>query len=1069
MHATSFIAMTRPVWFGLLALALVFGAVGGISQAADEGPQAPQRDPEPRQVATSGALRVQPAYTAFGGLTNVPGAQFTITVTDSGRNTTFGPGNDTVTVRIRTNTNAFDNILISEDPNTAGFFSRTIDNINDVSTNDPIPGDTLTFRYTESASLGGTQRNIIINIIGTTATLTVTPATGIRGTNMTVRVVDGDMNRQSGGSNDQLIVRVRNQSTGGAFQNFTLNETALQGTFEGNIFNMDNTIPTYPFSVDDVLDIRYRDEFDASGLVNNNLNATHVLTGTDGLLTADPATSIAPTGVLTINVTDPDMNRTAGAGNDVIPAGRIIVRDLVTNNTINAQLNESGTVGIFQGQANLAPLNLNVGDQIQVEYTDRGTTADNGTNPDGTPTTVTRTFGPIAIGQGTNGVLTVPPSAQRGAAFEIRLVDPDLNTSAGNETTGGTMSIRICEAPAFNCINNTAIVLTELTTQQGTFVLSYSAMVADFPNVEVGDRLRVYYNDTPTASGNTPVTRTADILIGGLQTASIGWSPIAVQASQSSTIFVTDADRNVTPGGGNDTVQVVIWNITTNSPQNPYVLTETDAGVFSLVVNTGDGGLNSRDGHVIRARYEDTQNPSGVTQVLTADLNIGTVGATATLDAPDSVIVGAGIAYVLREPDRAGNDSVLVTITNTRTGDREERALFQRANEAGVFEGSIITALTPNDARESENDSIINAQPGDIIRVSYVDPDNTSGRDVTITRDTRIDSRRSPTAFCDQRTSSNNSVWNVAYYANQNLTDPAVVVTQESNMSINWRNTQPYRAVPADNWSARYTTTLNVTERGRFRFRIGVDDGVRFYVNDQLIIDQFVGGSFREFFADVNLEQGDNRFTIEMFDGAADAGLVAECLFLEDAVAVIDPSTQDARGNFDVDFLYPSEINFDEARAHVATGRLHVRANPTVQAERIDMVYLYQSFPILGVTDDNGWYLVDLGDDRTGWVATRYIYRNERTPVRIYPSWIGSEAELPNIEVTGYATSELVIRTTPRTGSEIGILPQDAAFRIVARSQSGAWYRIEYEGANGWVFSPYVVLTNGTVQDLSRE
>ncbi len=1065
MHALTIFAITRPARLALVALILAVGVVGGPVEAIEQAPTTLTTSHP--QVTVVGSLRVEPTYTLFGGTAAYPGTTFTVTVTDAGRNVTFGPGNDVALLQVRRNADTYENVNLAESTTTAGTFSGQVD-INTVLPTDPVPTDTVRFRYVESAALGSNAREITLDIVGTTATLTVTE-NAVRGTNMTVTVVDGDRSLQAGGSNDQVTVSVQNQSEGGAFVNFILQETATAGTFQGTILNTDNTIPG-GVDVDDVLRVRYVDEFRASGQTNTDVFDTHAVRGTDGQLSTNPNVNVSPTGILTVTVVDADQNATNGDSNDTIPAGRVLVREVGTANQFNLQLNETSTAGTFQGQGNLATLGLATGEQIEVIYTDVGTAADNGATPDGTPTTTDRTVGPIAIGQGVNGQLIVPPSVPRGGTFEIRLVDADLNTGLANQDTGTSVSIRICEAPTFTCVNNTVIVLTEQTNNQGTFVLNYSAMLANFPNIENGDRLRVLYNDTPTASGVTPVTRQADITIGGLDTATIEWSPVAIFAAQSSTITVRDVDQNDTPGGNNDTVQVTIWNVTIDSPKNTYTLQETGTeGVFSLAVNSGERGLNSRVGHVIRAQYNETVTPDGNPRTITADLNIGNIGTLTTIEAPASLIVGGTINYIVREPNLGNTESITVTVTNTRTQDFETRIFARRGDQEGVYEGTVATALTPDDAREGFQDGIINVQPGDTLRISYTDATTPAGREQAVTADTRMDSRRSPTVFCNQRTGTTNPVWNVAYYANTSLTDPAVLTTQESNMSINWGNTAPYRAVPADGWSARWTTTLNFTQGGRFRFRIGVDDGVRFFVNDQVVIDQFVGGSFREFFADVNLEAGDNRFTIEMFDGAADAGLLAECLFLEDPVAVIDPSTQDARGGFNVDFLFPSEIDFDEARAHVATGRLHVRANPTVQAERIDMVFLYQSFPILGVTDDNGWYLIDLGDGRTGWVATRFIYRNERTPVRIFPSFVGSEAQLPNIEVTGFATEELVIRSAPRTGNEVGILPQDAAFLIVARSQSGAWYRIDYQGINGWVFSPFVVLTNGTVQDLPRE
>jgi uncharacterized protein YgiM (DUF1202 family) len=364
-------------------------------------------------------------------------------------------------------------------------------------------------------------------------------------------------------------------------------------------------------------------------------------------------------------------------------------------------------------------------------------------------------------------------------------------------------------------------------------------------------------------------------------------------------------------------------------------------------------------------------------------------------------------------------------------------------------------------------DGIVAVKGGDVVRFTYSDAQNSSGVSTNVTADSHVDSRRSTALFCNQGTATSNPIWHAEYFANKELSGGPTVVADETNLSVNWAETAPFRELPADGWSARWTTDL-VTEEAKFRFRIGADDGVRFFVDNQLFYDAFTPSPFQTATVDIVLPAGNHTFRVEYFEDTGAAGLLVDCILLDTPVAAIDPSSEDARGGFDITHIFPSDYDLTQARAHVATGNLYVRANPHVTAARIDTIHLYESYQIQGVTEDNGWYLIDLRDGRTGWVATQFIYRAENTPVRIYPVWVGSEAPLPFIEVAGYATEELVIRTAPR-GEDIGRLPPDVQVRIFARSQSGAWYRIEFDGIPGWVFSPFMRLVNGTVQDLPRE
>ncbi|NJL93224.1 MAG: SH3 domain-containing protein [Anaerolineae bacterium] len=145
---------------------------------------------------------------------------------------------------------------------------------------------------------------------------------------------------------------------------------------------------------------------------------------------------------------------------------------------------------------------------------------------------------------------------------------------------------------------------------------------------------------------------------------------------------------------------------------------------------------------------------------------------------------------------------------------------------------------------------------------------------------------------------------------------------------------------------------------------------------------------------------------------------------------------------------------------------LNVRANPSINAARIAQVFLYRSYPILGISADGGWFLIELRDGRTGWVSARYIYRVDHSPVPVVQAASSNQSALPNIEVAGVATAELKIRVFPRTGEQIGLVPNGALVRVLARNSNGSWFYISWQGVEGWVFSPYIRLTNGRVIDL---
>jgi len=65
--------------------------------------------------------------------------------------------------------------------------------------------------------------------------------------------------------------------------------------------------------------------------------------------------------------------------------------------------------------------------------------------------------------------------------------------------------------------------------------------------------------------------------------------------------------------------------------------------------------------------------------------------------------------------------------------------------------------------------------------------------------------------------------WRGEYYNNKSLTGNPVFVRNEKAVDFDWRNGSPDAALPADNFSARWTRNLGF-EAGTYRFYVSTDD-----------------------------------------------------------------------------------------------------------------------------------------------------------------------------------------------------------------------------------------------------
>ncbi len=108
-------------------------------------------------------------------------------------------------------------------------------------------------------------------------------------------------------------------------------------------------------------------------------------------------------------------------------------------------------------------------------------------------------------------------------------------------------------------------------------------------------------------------------------------------------------------------------------------------------------------------------------------------------------------------------------------------------------------------------------------------------------------------------------VWTGRYFSNSSLSGSPTLTREDANINFNWDNGSPHPSIPSDNFSVRWTTTLNATA-GNYTFHTRTDDGVRLYVDGRLIINQWQNMPPTDFYATVYLSAGEHIITMEYYD-----------------------------------------------------------------------------------------------------------------------------------------------------------------------------------------------------------
>ena len=103
--------------------------------------------------------------------------------------------------------------------------------------------------------------------------------------------------------------------------------------------------------------------------------------------------------------------------------------------------------------------------------------------------------------------------------------------------------------------------------------------------------------------------------------------------------------------------------------------------------------------------------------------------------------------------------------------------------------------------------------------------------------------------------------WQAEYFNNKNLEGPPALVRVDKKLDFDWADGSPAPEVQPDGFSARWSGKFTASSTGTYRFSLSVDDGVRLFVNNDLVLDSWSpAGNWQDRVgtttASVNLESG---------------------------------------------------------------------------------------------------------------------------------------------------------------------------------------------------------------------
>jgi LysM repeat protein len=107
--------------------------------------------------------------------------------------------------------------------------------------------------------------------------------------------------------------------------------------------------------------------------------------------------------------------------------------------------------------------------------------------------------------------------------------------------------------------------------------------------------------------------------------------------------------------------------------------------------------------------------------------------------------------------------------------------------------------------------------------------------------------------------------WKGEYFNNTNLDGSPAVTQYHSAIDFDWSNRAPVAGITADYFSARYTGEFSFVG-DEYRFTATTDDGMRIWIDDTLILDQWHVNPVRTYEVDVDVSAGTHKLKIEYFE-----------------------------------------------------------------------------------------------------------------------------------------------------------------------------------------------------------
>lgn len=299
------------------------------------------------------------------------------------------------------------------------------------------------------------------------------------------------------------------------------------------------------------------------------------------------------------------------------------------------------------------------------------------------------------------------------------------------------------------------------------------------------------------------------------------------------------------------------------------------------------------------------------------------------------------------------------------------------------------------------------------------------------------------------------SNWSGTYYSDVNFTT-AVMNRIDGAINFNFGTGSPSNGIPADNFSIRWTGIQDFPQAGTYRFFLQRDDDAEVTIDGATVIPFQGGLGSTNYTVDVNLAAGQHQIVVSYkeFSNSAFINFYWQPI----TVGTVGPTFTPTRTSLPP--IPPGALTATVIRASV----LNIRDAPSLGGGRIGRALRGETYAVVGRDENARWFLLQMGGYQ-GWAWGYYLFINGNefnAPVRSPFGTLGVPAGVSDTGVVAQALSTMRLRSEPNVAAaQIGRITWGGFLPVVGRTADGYWYQVVWKGTVGWVYSPYLKLTQG--------